>query len=191
MALPVIGILLAPLLAEVLPARASTGALLSLFVLGDIFTILFWRRHGSWRYLVRLFPPAIVGMVVGYFTMGRINDQQLCYIMGAIVIVMLGVNVYREYIIGIETPLPTSWWFASIAGFPAGATTMVASAGGPVIMSYLLSMRLLKKLFIGTCAWFFFVLNWIKVLFSLSLGLISGPSLLFHAVLSGGLSLVP
>ncbi|MGA2762086.1 MAG: sulfite exporter TauE/SafE family protein [Spirochaetia bacterium] len=128
--LPVLGILLAPLFAEVLPSRASTGALLPLFIVGDVFAILFWRSHGSWKHLVRLFPPAIIGIIVGYFAMGRINDQQLRYIMGAIVIVMLGVNVYREYIVGTEAPLPTTWWFASIAGFLAGATTMVANAGG-------------------------------------------------------------
>jgi len=55
-----------------------------------------------------------------------------------------------------------------------------------VTIIYLLSMRLPKKEFIGTSAWFFFVLNWIKVPFSLSLGLINTPSLLFDAVLSGG-----
>jgi uncharacterized protein len=184
--LPVLGILLAPLFAEVLPARASTGALLPLFIIADVFAILFWRRHGSWAHLVRLFPPALVGIVAGYFAMGRVDDQQLRFIMGVIVIIMLGVNVYRQYILGTDKPLPTTWWFAAIAGFLAGATTMVANAGGPVTMIYLLSMRLPKKEFLGTAAWFFFVLNWVKVPFSLSLGLINGPSLLFDAVLSGG-----
>jgi uncharacterized protein len=184
--LPALGILPAPLFAEVLPARASVGALLPLLILADAFAVIFWRRHGSWKHLVRLFPPALVGIVAGYFAMGRVNDQQLRYIMGAIVIVMLGVMVYREYILGTEKPLPTTWWFASIAGFLAGATTMVANAGGPVTMIYLISMRLPKKEFIGTAAWYFFVLNWIKVPFSLSLGLITGPSLLFDSVLAAG-----
>jgi uncharacterized membrane protein YfcA len=47
-------------------------------------------------------------------------------------------------------------------------------------------MRLPKKEFIGTCAWFFFIINWTKVPFSVSLGLITGPSLLFDAVLLAG-----
>jgi uncharacterized protein len=184
--LPALGILLAPLFAEVLPARASTGALLPLLILADAFAVIFWRRHGSWKHLLRLFPPALVGIVAGYFAMGRVNDQQLRYIMGAIVIVMLGVMLYREYILGTDKPLPATWWFASIAGFLAGATTMVANAGGPVTMIYLISMRLPKKEFIGTAAWYFFVLNWIKVPFSLSLGLITGPSLIFDSVLAAG-----
>jgi hypothetical protein len=40
--------------------------------------------------------------------------------------------------------------------------------------------------FIGTSAWFFFILNWLKVPFSVSLGLISAQSLAFDAVLAGG-----
>jgi uncharacterized membrane protein YfcA len=182
--LPALGILLAPLFAEVMPARASTGALLPLLITADAFAVIFWRRHGSWKHLVRLLPWAVAGIVAGYFAMGRINDLQMRYVLGAIVIVMLAVNVYREYVMGKDAPIPTSWWFAAIAGFLAGATTMVANAAGPVTMIYLLSMRLPKKEFIGTAAWYFFILNWLKVPFSISLGLITAPSLGFDAVLA-------
>jgi uncharacterized membrane protein YfcA len=66
---------------------------------------------------------------------------------------------------------------------------MVANAAGPVMMIYLLSMRLPKKEFIGTSAWFFFIVNivnWVKVPFSVSLGLITAQSLLLDAVLAAG-----
>jgi hypothetical protein len=53
-------------------------------------------------------------------------------------------------------------------------------------MIYLLSMRLPKKEFIGTSAWYFFILNWVKVPFSLNLGLITPESLTFDAILAGG-----
>jgi uncharacterized protein len=181
---PALGILLAPLFAEILPARVSTGALLPLLILADAFAVFFWRRHGSWKHLVRLLPWALAGIVAGYFALGRINDQQMRYVMGAIVLIMLGVHVYREYVLGKDAPIPTSWWFAAIAGFLAGATTMIANAAGPVTMIYLLSMRLPKDEFIGTSAWFFFILNWSKVPFSLSLGLINPDSLTFNAILA-------
>jgi len=51
-----LGILLAPLFAEVLPARVSTGALLPLLISADAFAVIFWRRHGSWKHLLRLLP---------------------------------------------------------------------------------------------------------------------------------------
>jgi uncharacterized membrane protein YfcA len=183
--IPAVGILPAPLFAEVLPARVSTGALLPLLILADAFAVIFWRRHGSWKHLVRLLPWAVAGIVAGYFAMGRIDDRQMRLVMGTIVLVMLAVNVVREYILGRNAPIPTTLWFAGIAGFLAGATTMVANAAGPVTMIYLLSMRLPKNEFIGTSAWFFFILNWLKVPFSASLGLITVPSLRFDALLAG------
>jgi len=184
--IPALGILLAPLFAEILPARVSTGALLPLLIAADVFAVIFWRRHGSWKHLARLLPWAVIGIVAGFFALVRINDQQMRYVLGAIVIAMLGVHVYREYILGKDAPIPTSWWFEALAGFLAGATTMVANAAGPVTMIYLLSMRLPKDEFIGTSAWFFFVLNWLKVPFSLALGLITVDSLAFNAVLAPG-----
>jgi hypothetical protein len=184
--IPALGILPAPLFAEVLPARISTGALLPLLIAADVFAVLFWRRHGSWKHLVRLLPWAVAGIVAGYFALGRIDDRQMRYVMGCIVIVMLGVHIYREYVLSRDAPIPASWWFAAIAGFLAGATTMIANAAGPVTMIYLLSMRLPKEEFIGTSAWYFFILNWVKVPFSLNLGLITPESLTFDAILAGG-----
>ena len=137
--IPALGILLAPLFAEVLPARVSTGALLPLLISADAFAVIFWRRHGSWKHLVSLLPWAVCGIVAGFFALGRINDQQMRYVLGAIVIVMLGVHVCREYVLGKDASIPNSWWFAAIAGFLGGATTMIANAAGPVMMIYLLS----------------------------------------------------
>ena len=42
---------------------------------------------------------------------------------------------------------------------------------------YLLAMRLPKVEFVGTSAWFFFIVNWLKVPFSMHLGLINVASI--------------
>jgi len=62
-------------------------------------------------------------------------------------------------------------------GFLAGVTTMMANAAGPIMIIYLLAMRLPKIEFVGTSAWFFFVVNWLKVPFSVSLELMIAESL--------------
>jgi uncharacterized membrane protein YfcA len=54
---------------------------------------------------------------------------------------------------------------------------MVANAAGPIMVLYLLAMRLPKIAFVGTAAWYFFCLNLFKVPFSASLGLINPASL--------------
>jgi uncharacterized membrane protein YfcA len=78
---------------------------------------------------------------------------------------------------------PHTWWFAALTGVLAGFTTMVANAAGPVMLLYLLSVGLPKLAFIGTGAWFFMLVNLLKVPFSLKLGLINQNSLLTDAVL--------
>jgi uncharacterized membrane protein YfcA len=59
--------------------------------------------------------------------------------------------------------IPKSLWFAIILGLSGGFVSMIGNAAGPVMALYLLSMRLPKNSFIGTGAWFFFVVNLSKV----------------------------
>jgi uncharacterized membrane protein YfcA len=60
---------------------------------------------------------------------------------------------------------------------------MVANAGGPVMSLYLLTARLEKLAFLGTAAWFFFLVNVFKVPFSIGLGLMTVDSLELNAAL--------
>jgi uncharacterized membrane protein YfcA len=89
---------------------------------------------------------------------------------------MLGINHWRTRTKGKDTPIPEQWWFAAGLGFMAGVTTMMANAAGPIMIIYLLAMRLPKIEFVGTGAWFFFVVNWLKVPFSANLELMTVES---------------
>ncbi len=174
--IPGLGILVVPLMALVLPTRQSTGILLGILVLADLFAITYHRRNARWGHVLRLLPAALAGIVAGYFGLKFVNDQQLKPIIGGIVLVMLGVSYWRNRARGEDTPVPTQWWFAVALGFMAGITTMMANAAGPVMIIYLLAMRLPKVEFVGTGAWFFFVVNWLKVPFSANLDLMTAES---------------
>ena len=110
----------------------------------------------------------------GYFVMKVISNAQLKPIIGVIVVMMLAINWWRNR---AGEDVPTQWWFAEVMGFFAGATTMMANAAGPVMIVYLLAMRLPKVEFVGTSAWFFFIVNWLKVPFSIHLGLVNVASI--------------
>jgi uncharacterized membrane protein YfcA len=163
-------------MAMVLPTRQSTGILLGILILADLFAITYHRRNARWGHVLRLLPAAFAGIVAGYFGLKFVNDQQLRPIIGGIVLVMLGVNYWRARAKGEDAPVPTQWWFAVVLGFMAGVTTMMANAAGPVMIIYLLAMRLPKVEFVGTGAWFFFVVNWLKVPFSANLELMTAES---------------
>ncbi|MFA5393275.1 MAG: sulfite exporter TauE/SafE family protein [Candidatus Ratteibacteria bacterium] len=180
--LPGTGILAVPLMAWVLPARASTGVVLPMLIFADFFAVGYYRRFVVWPKLVCLLPWAAAGVFLGYLALGRVNDQQLKPIIGGIVLVMLALNFWRNY--GKkDRPVPAWWWFAALFGLLAGVTTMMANAAGPIMAIYLLAMRLSKNEFIGTGAWYYLLVNCFKVPFSAHLGLINSQSLHFNLVL--------
>jgi uncharacterized membrane protein YfcA len=193
-AVPGIAVLYVPVFAEVLPARASTGALLPLLILGDILAVAFWRRHAVWRHLARLVPWAFVGIVAGWLLMGRLDDRVMRPVLGAALIVILAVNVGHSLRraaaerrgVAVEDAVPDAWWFSALFGLAGGIATMITNAAGAILVVYLLSMRLPRDEFIGTSAWYFLIVNVIKVPFSISLGLITASSLLLDAALAAG-----
>ena len=174
--MPGLGIMVVPLMALVLPARQSTGILLGVLILADLFAIFYHRRNAKWGHVLRLLPAAFAGIVAGYFGLKVVNDRQLKPIIGGIVLIMLGINYWRTRTRGEEKPVPAQLWFAVALGFMAGVTTMMANAAGPIMIIYLLAMRLPKVEFVGTAAWFFFVINWLKVPFSANLELMTAES---------------
>jgi uncharacterized membrane protein YfcA len=175
--IPGLGILHVPLMAMVLPARESTGILLGMLILGDLFAATYYHRKAEWKHVLRLLPSAFAGIVAGWQAMRFVTDKQLQPIIGVIVLLMLAIHYWRTRVRGEDAPVPAQWWFAATLGFVAGVTTMMANAAGPVMVIYLLAMRLPKFAFIGTSAWFFFAVNWLKVPFSANLNLITSQSL--------------
>jgi uncharacterized membrane protein YfcA len=185
-----LGILPIALFANVLPARESTGAILPLLLCGDVFGVAFFRKHASWPHLWRLFPWVIVGVIAGYFALDHVNNAQVQRMIGLILLAMLVLHWWRGRQQGdLAARLPHTMWFTAMMGILAGFTTMVANAAGPVMILYLLAIGLPKLAFIGTGAWFFMLVNALKVPLSMQLGLITPASLRMDSVLV--LALIP
>jgi uncharacterized membrane protein YfcA len=181
--IPGMGILVVPLMAGVLPARSSTGVLLGILILADLFAAGYYRQHANRHHLLKVLPPAFAGIVAGYFAMKVVTDEQLRPIIGVIVLVLLGMNYLRMRLGAKDGSVPIRGYFAAGLGFMAGVTTMMANAAGPVMTIYLLAMRLPKMEFVGTSAWFFFIVNSLKVPFSAKLQLMTGQSLLLDLIM--------
>ena len=173
--MPGFGIIFVPLMAMILPARQSTGVLLGMLILGDIFAASYYHRAALWGHILKLIPAALVGILAGYMVMEKISDSALKRVIAIIVLSMLGLNALRGNK-NEEMHIHLQFLFAIVMGFLAGFTTMMANAAGPVMIVYLLAMRLPKIEFVGTTAWFFFIINWLKVPFSVKLGLITFDS---------------
>lgn len=189
--IPGVGILVPLLAASILPAKESTGFVLPMLIMADIFAIIYWRRHVEWRQLYRLLPWAWIGVIAGSAGMSHISNTQLKTFIGLIVLVLITLSWIKDKKLSPEK-IPSHWIFAAVLGFLAGATSMMANAAGPVMVIYLMAMRLPKEDFIGTSAWFFWIINLSKLPFSQRLDLISTHSLhtnlmLLPCIIVGGI----
>lgn len=186
-----IGVLAVGLFALIFPAKNATGIVLPILIAADIVAVLAFRRHAVWSHLWRLMPWAAAGIIIGYFAMDHINNQQVAWLVGAILIVMVVLHFWRQNKASKKTTeeieaeeVPNSIWFAASVGLMAGFTTMIANAAGPIMILFLLAMRLPKMEFIGTGAWYFLILNCFKVPFGFDLGIINMESLIFDLKLA-------
>jgi uncharacterized protein len=170
--------------AEIFPARASTGLLLLALVVGDICSLLVFHQQASWRQLRRVALPAVIGVVLGWWTLGQLEDAQMRPIIGWLILGLTAVHLSRPYLgawVDTSTHHPI---FALTMGGLGGWSTMLANAAGPVMSLFFLAMRLPKLEFVGTTAWFFFLINLCKIPFGLQLGLVNGHSLGLALVLA-------
>lgn len=157
------GMIAVPLLAAVFGGHVSSGLMLPMLVLADVFGVLYYHRHASWKHLRLLFPWAAVGVIAGTVVGKFIDDTTFKMIMAVIIIASIGIMLWLER--GKKKDVPDYPWFAGVMGIAGGFTSMVGNLAGAVMAVYLLSMRLPKNAYIGTTAWFFMVVNWFKVPF--------------------------
>ena len=187
------GLLAVVIFANLMPARQASGFVLPMLVFADVVAVISYRRHAQWSYLWKLFPWTALGVVAGYFALGRIDDRQAKVLIGIIVLALLAVHLVRRSRPAAEERAEYGWWYAPVIGILAGFTTLVANAAGPLMIIYLLSMRLPKMEFMGTGAYYFLLMNLFKVPFMMNLGLIDAHSfkgnlLLLPAVIVGALA---
>jgi uncharacterized protein len=179
---PGLGILVVPLMVYVVgDAKLSAGALLPMLCVADAFAVVYYRRHANWRKIFELSPWVAIGLAVGVVVLDKVSSQVLTTIIAAIILVMIGVHIVRKRV--TDTAVPHGWITALLFGSIAGFATMVSNAAGPVMNLYLLSMALPKDQFMGTGAWYFFIINLVKVPIFVAQGSITGETLVFDALM--------
>jgi len=151
-----------PILASVLGGKESTGMMTMIFVLGDFLAVHAYRRHANWREIRPMLPAAISGIVIGTYVGSLLNDRQFKYMIAAMVLVCLILMLIQE-ISGASFKVPHSLWFIIPVGLVSGFATMIGNAAGPIFAVYLLAIGLNKNSFLGTTAWFFLVINLVKL----------------------------
>ena len=159
--MPGLGIMIVPLLAAVFPGKVAVGALLPLLIVGDIYAIIYYRRHAVWSQLWSLMPWVAAGMALGFWALVKVPNAKFTPFLGGVVFLLVLVEVGRKPL-KLEK-VPQYYWFTILLGMLSGFATTVGNVAGPIMSLYLLSRGLDKNKFMGTGAWYYLIINCSKL----------------------------
>lgn len=158
---PGVSLVVVPILAFIFGGKQSTGVLLPILMMADLFGVGYYRRHAEWKYLFKILPWAFIGVGIALWVGEIVNDEQFKDIIAIVVFICIGLMLWKDRQKNGNL-FPDSWWFAALMGVLGGFATMIGNVAGPIFAIYLLAMHLPKNNFIGTKAWFFLIINFSK-----------------------------
>jgi len=178
-----VGLMIVPMMAIAMghiPQRgsqAALGLLLPLLVLGDLISVWQYRKTFfappadgqvlSVRQIMRrLMPGTLFGVVLGALLLWYFHSRNQVKLVEGLIRAEIGIesvalvslhwwNQYR----GMQKHLMPEPARSHAIGAFAGTSSTLAHAAGPIISMYLLPLKLDRRLYVGTCALYFFVLN--------------------------------
>ena len=209
-ALPGAATVAVALCTAVMPAKESTGAILLMLMTGDLLAVWSYRRDADFRMLRRLVPAVLTGVGAGALFLHLASNDSTRRLIGVILLLLVAITLTQrrstsrrasddastaqapsspaptletqEATTTLATPTTSGRLARLVYGSLAGFTTMVANAGGPVTSMYFLACRYPVKAFLGTTAWFFFLVNLVKLPFSISAGLVNTTTMSLTAI---------
>ena len=158
-----LGVLIVLLMAFVFGGKPSTGVLIPIMVIADIFAVIYYHRHTQWCYLKKLLPTMFIGVLIGVWIGNDISEVVFKQVMAVFILVTVAIMIWTEN--KKKKDIPNHWTFSSGMGLLSGITSMIGNLAGSFADIYFLAMRLPKNEFIGTAAWLFFIINVYKLPF--------------------------
>ena len=170
-----------PIVALAVSPVQAAAIFLPILIAMDIAALYSWHGIFDKRTLKIMLPPAVLGIAAGWATAAYVNENQIRLIVGVLAIAF----VIQWWIGGREAAKPKAHrpWHGRLWGTVAGYTSFVSHAGGPPFQMYALPLKLDRRVYAGTGAVFFAVVNAIKVGPYLALGQFTTENLLTSAVL--------
>lgn len=175
------GMVSVPLLSLVMPARDATGMMLPVLLAMDAIAIWIYRRDANWSVLAIMLPGALVGTVLGWLLWSIVTDAQVLLAVGVITILFMldALLPLRQRLAG----LPPSKPWGVFWGAAAGLTSFISHTGSPPFQIYTLPLKMTPVVFSGTTAFFFAIVNTMKLVPFYSLGQLNVSNLELSAAL--------
>jgi len=158
-----LGVIIVTIMALVFGGKASTGILIPLMIVADIFAVIYYHKHTQWNFLLKLLPTMVLGVLIGVLIGKNISEVIFKQIMAVLILLTVIIMIWMDR--KKAKDIPNHWFFSSIMGLLSGVTSMIGNLAGSFADIYFLAMRLPKNEFIGTAAWLFLIINVFKLPF--------------------------
>ena len=164
-----LGVFAVPLLMLKFSAVESITLMLPILMIADAMSVKsFWQKWDT-PLLRSLIPGALVGILLANLVMDSINPGYLRTIIALICIVFAIKNIAFKQ---LQLELINNRAGAYIMSACSGISSTLVHAGGPPIIIYFSSIGLAQTQFVATAAAFFAIMNIVKLVGVLSLGLL-------------------
>ena len=175
-----IGVVAVPLMALAVSPLQAAAILLPILCVMDVFAIRkFWRQWDATNIVIML-PAGCVGVLVGSLTFSYLNEGHVRLLIGLLALIF-ALNFLLKSAGSIQKePDYIKGTFWSVIG---GFTSFGIHSGGPPVNIYLLPQKLHPKVFMGTCAMFFWITNYVKLIPYFLLGQLDSQNLQTSLVL--------
>ena len=171
-----VGVVAAPVLALVMPAKMTLGVILPLTQVSDVISARYYWGRWVGQHIWALLPGMVVGVAIGWGVLDVIPELWFKRVLGGLACLFAVLQVLRERILSdVRAP---GRWLRFGAGVVLGLVSALIHAGGVVMMLYLLPQGLTGRTFVATAWVLGVILNLIKLVAYLSLGLVNRESLI-------------
>lgn len=144
------------------PALA-VGLTVVIFLTADIQAVVIFFKQVDWKLLGRLLMPTAVGIGAAAFLGPYLPEATFGWILFAIILIsfsgMLWQRRHDFSISGTAAVIPITLIF----GFLSGFTSMIGNLSSVFVAIFFTVVRSGKNKFIATTAWFFFIVNLLKL----------------------------
>lgn len=151
------------LLAARFTPAASVGIAVIIFLYADVQATVLLFPGVDWGALRRLLGPTVLGVAAGAFAGRLLPVRVFEWVFFVILLSSYGALVVQHLkpVPNRRAELPA--WMAPVTGLLSGVTSMIGNMASLFVALYFAAAGARKEQFIATSAWFFFVLNVVKL----------------------------
>ncbi|MBQ3351028.1 MAG: sulfite exporter TauE/SafE family protein [Thermoguttaceae bacterium] len=139
----------------------ASGAVVPLLIICDVTACWIYGRDRQRGILRKIFPPLLVGLVLGMGVICVMENSQFKLTVGVLAVSILLFEFVRKRL--GWTAISKTRLFGWFCGIMAGLTTMLGNAAGPVISAFFASQDLDKQKYMGTTSVFTLYMNITKI----------------------------